>query len=212
MAYKADGTWTPEDDSVATGVAKITSENSPLMQQAKTQAAQTSNRRGLLNSSMATGEAQRATLNAAIPIASQDAQQTSQKNVYNQTFQQGLITQANDLNAKKEATAAQIAQQDRQYAQSAIAKAQENYDAAFMNIAKEYNLPEKARNAYLTHLAALRDSDLNLVEQMYGIDLNWGSTTPGTSNNNNDSKYVTPTNTLVQGTPSSNPLIQPKAI
>lgn len=196
MAYNSAGLWTPEDDSVASGVAKITSQNSPLMQQAQTQAAQTSNRRGLLNSSMATGEAQRSVLNAAIPIASQDAQQTSQKNIYNQTFQQGLVTQGNELQAKKDATAAQIAQQDRQYAMSAVAKAQENYDAAFMNIAKEYNLPETARNSYLSHLGALRDSDLNLVEQMYGIDLNWGSTGGPTS-----------TGTSITA-PSSNPLIK----
>ena len=33
--------------------------------------------------------------------------------------------------------------------------------------------PAETREAYLTHLAALRDSNLNLVEQLYNIDLRW---------------------------------------
>ena len=53
MSYNADGTWTPEAGSVEGRVAGITSQNSPLMQQARTSAKQASNRRGLLNSTMA---------------------------------------------------------------------------------------------------------------------------------------------------------------
>jgi hypothetical protein len=210
MAYDANGNWKQENDSVAAGVAKLTSENSPLMQQAKTQAAQSSNRRGLLNSSMATGAATGAMMNAAMPIASQDAQQTAQKNLSAQNFRQTDVLSKQDLASKEKIAAGNVAAHDRQYAMGAIAKAQENYDAAFMNIAKESNLPEGARNAYLTHLARLRDSDFNLVEQMYGIDLTWGTTTPGVSNVNNTATPL-PENTLTPGAPGTGPLIQPGA-
>lgn len=200
MAYNASGVWSPEDDSVASGVSKLTSQSSPLMQQATTQANQISNRRGLLNSSMATGAGVQAGLNAAIPIATQDASTAAAKNLSAQNQTQNLAIQTNDLAAKKQATAQQIAQQDRQYAQSALAAAQQNYDTAFMNIAKESALPAANRDAYLSHLGAMRDSDLNLVEQMYGIDLQWGTTGGGSD-----------TTSTKLDTANPNPLIQTSA-
>lgn len=69
------------NDSVADKVKELTSQDSPLMQQAKTDALKVANRRGLLNSSMAVGAAQDATVRAALPIASQDASQAFQKNM-----------------------------------------------------------------------------------------------------------------------------------
>lgn len=80
MPYNSKGEWVPEDDSVATRVTQITSKDSPLMRQAQGIGLATANRRGLLNSSMAVGAAQASTLAAAVPIASQDAQQTYGKN------------------------------------------------------------------------------------------------------------------------------------
>lgn len=200
MAYKADGTWVAEDDSVSSGVTKLMSDtSSPLMQQAKTQAAQTSNRRGLLNSSMATGAATSAMLGAAMPIASQEATQTAQKNLTAQTYAQNKDLQTADITSKEKIAAANVAAHDRQYAMAAIASANQNYESAFMNIAKEYNLPESARNAYTTHLGRLRDSDLNLIEQMYGVNLQWGSTDAGTTGGG--------ASTLVPGEPTNQPLI-----
>lgn len=200
MAYDASGMWKPEDDGVASRVTGLMGQNSPLMQQAKTQAAQVSNRRGLLNSSMSTGEATKATLNAALPIASQEASQTAQKNLSGQNFAQTNVLSQQDIASKEKIAAENVAAHDRQYAMGAIAKAQENYDAAFMNIAKEYNLPEAARNAYTAHLGRLRDSDYNLVEQMYGIDLQWGSTDSGSTSGG--------ASTLIPGNPTNGPLIQ----
>lgn len=81
MATNADGTYKIEDDSVASRVAAITSGNSDLMKLARTQGMQSANRRGLGNSTMAVGAAQSATLNAAVPIASQEASQVAQRNL-----------------------------------------------------------------------------------------------------------------------------------
>jgi hypothetical protein len=55
-------------------VAGIIAENSPLQQLATTSATQQANTRGLVNSSMAVGAAQDATIKSALPIAQQDAQ------------------------------------------------------------------------------------------------------------------------------------------
>lgn len=69
------------NDSVADKVKELTSQDSPLMQQAKTEGLKVANRRGLLNSSMAVGASQDAMVSKALPIASQDASQAFQKNM-----------------------------------------------------------------------------------------------------------------------------------
>lgn len=94
MAYDSSGKWQFEDDGVASRVAAITAGGSPLMTQARTSGMQAANRRGLGNSSMAAGAAEQAVIAAATPIASQDAQQTAQKNVLEMQNRQqiGLAT------------------------------------------------------------------------------------------------------------------------
>lgn len=64
----------PNKDLVQGRVKGIIDENSPLMRQAETRALQTMNQRGIINSSMAVGAGQSALYDAALPIASQDAQ------------------------------------------------------------------------------------------------------------------------------------------
>ncbi|MBP2230831.1 hypothetical protein J2847_004140 [Azospirillum agricola] len=278
MAYSpANGggaTWTPEDDKVDAEVSRITSKGGPLMQQAKTDGLATAQRRGLLNSSMAVGSSQAAVLNAALPMAAQNAAQTAQKNLStqeygqsrglqeqkfgydkdlsyqdfqqksnlsdqdfrqnsylsNQGYQQSrglqeqkygydsaLSTQdatqkagltqlqgqwdsrlqgekaATDAalsdqdfrqklgllnvdNASKEKIASwNVSQYEKERAMSALTAMEQLYSSQFNALANNTELPAEARNLYLGHIASLRESSLNLVEQMYGIDLNWAS-------------------------------------
>lgn len=72
------------ENTVESRIQGIIQKNSPLMQMAQTQGLQQANRRGLLNSSMAVGEAQKAVFGAALPIASQDASASFQANTLNQ--------------------------------------------------------------------------------------------------------------------------------
>lgn len=245
MAYSAaEGggqLWTPEDDKVDTEVARITSQDSPLMQQAKTAGLATAQKRGLLNSSMAVGAAQDSVLKTAVPIASQNAGQTFQKNLSTQQFgqQSGLSKQEyeqnrglqeqkfgfdsnlskqnfeqswklNDQNynltyalndqkfnqdkalsdqdfrqksqltqldnsSKEKIASWNVAAHDKEKAMSALAAMEGNYSEVFRTIAANNQLPAEARNAYLEHIAKLRDSSLNLVKQMYGVDIDWAT-------------------------------------
>jgi hypothetical protein len=68
------------DDSVINAVNKVTSQDSPLMQAARTEGLKTANARGLLNSSIAAGTSQDAMMRYAVPIGSQDASQNFQRN------------------------------------------------------------------------------------------------------------------------------------
>lgn len=67
-------TWNVDQNQTVAGqVAKIIDPNSPIIQQARTQALQSANDRGLLNSSIAMTGADDAAYRAAIPIAQADA-------------------------------------------------------------------------------------------------------------------------------------------
>lgn len=63
----------PKTDTVAGQIDTIVGADSPIMQRAATRADQQMNKRGLMNSSMAVGAGQTAVMDAALPIAQQDA-------------------------------------------------------------------------------------------------------------------------------------------
>jgi hypothetical protein len=75
-------------------VASILSQDSPLMQRARTLATQEMAQRGLVNSSMAQGAGVAAMTDRALPIASQDAQTYSQRAMMNQD----ALNQASQFN------------------------------------------------------------------------------------------------------------------
>lgn len=83
-------TATVTPDSKATVSDQLTgliSQNSPYIQAARTQALQGMNSRGLMNSSMAEGAAASAAIQAALPIAQQDAQTNFQAQTANANSQ-----------------------------------------------------------------------------------------------------------------------------
>lgn len=63
----------PATQTVNGQVNRIISQNNPLIQTARTQAAQTANDRGLVNSSMGVQAGEQAAINTALPIAQADA-------------------------------------------------------------------------------------------------------------------------------------------
>jgi hypothetical protein len=69
-----------QDAGVASRLAHLTSEDSPLMKQARTSGLQAANARGLLNSSIGVGASEDARCRAALPIAQQEASQAQQSN------------------------------------------------------------------------------------------------------------------------------------
>lgn len=82
--YESDKINLGESDFVENRLDRVINKDSPLMQSARTSAKQDANRKGLLNSSMAIEAGQKAVIDRALPIASQDAQTSFQGKVYNQ--------------------------------------------------------------------------------------------------------------------------------
>lgn len=86
-------TYTPtlgtvsDKETVAGHVNDLLSADNPIMQTARSQAAQAANSRGLLNSSMAVQAGEQAAINSALPIATQDAATFHDTSVRNQQAQ-----------------------------------------------------------------------------------------------------------------------------
>lgn len=79
--------------SVADKVADYTSKDSELMKMARTEGKKVANRRGLGNSSIATGAMMDAMLKQAVPIASQDAAQDHERDMQVRDFEFGMVSQ-----------------------------------------------------------------------------------------------------------------------
>lgn len=88
--------------SVGSRVDAMLRSDSPLMVQAATRGRQEAGRRGLANSSMAIGAAQLAMLDAATPIASQESQEATQRDIAAaNNASSERISQANIASAEK---------------------------------------------------------------------------------------------------------------
>lgn len=162
MAYSSTGQWQFEDASVGRQLTGLLSKNNPLMQQARTGARQTANKRGLMNSSMALQAGEQAARNVALPIAQQQAQQIHQNN-----------QRATDIGSREKIATMNVQAHDRQYAANATTEMQKKYAAAWAEVIKNKDIDAKARSNYFTHLTATRNSDMRLIEQLYNIDLTW---------------------------------------
>lgn len=165
MAYDANGKWKMEDDSVE---GKLTggllSADNPLMKQASFAGASAAGARGLQNSSIGAQAGQEAAYKVALPIASQDASQTSQKNL----TQMGLSSQQGIASMNTAAA-------DRQNTAAAQASTEQSYSNLYNSIMSNTNLSAKQRTDQLAHIAAIRDSNYGLIEQIYGVDLTWAT-------------------------------------
>lgn len=126
-------------------------QNNPMMRSARTTGLQQANSRGLLNSSMGIQAAQKSAIDAALPAAAQMSQQNSATNLQREN----------------------IAAYDREKAASLAAAYEQTYSSLFNSIMSNPDIPAAARESYLAQIGAQRDSNLGLLEQFYGIQLQW---------------------------------------
>ena len=169
----------PADASVATQLDKFLASDSPLLAAARTRAKQDANRRGLLNSSIAVQAGEAAALDVALPIASQQAAQVQQRNLQERQIVSSEKISESGIAAQERIAASNIAAFDREKATAAVAALDASYQQVFANLSGNTDIPAEAREAYLIHLAALRDSNFGLIEQLYNINLVWASPSTG---------------------------------
>lgn len=159
MAYDSAGKWTDEDDSVSSQVDKLQSKDSALMRKSVADSNKAMNRRGLLNSSIASGAGIAAGLGAVVPIASQEASQNLAKN-----------QQARSEVLERE----KIKASDRQSYMSTLATMQGNYIQGIGSTLADRKLAAATRSAAQNDMAALFNSGQQQLAKLYGVSLNWG--------------------------------------
>lgn len=206
-------------DTVAGQLTGLLSKDSNYMAAARTGARQTSEQRGLLNSSIAATAGEAAAIKYALPIAKQDAATAAASNLSGQQFRQqatlgaegaqqrgklltqdvagqsqiqsegaaqrsNLLTQDIagktalqnlDTGSKERIAALNVAAGDKQTMSKVAALFQSNYAGMFRQIASTPDIPAAMRSKYLTHIAAIRDSSMALLEQMFAVNLTWQS-------------------------------------
>jgi hypothetical protein len=165
MAFDAQGNWKMESDDVESKLTGgLLSPDNPLMKQAEFAGKSYSASRGLINSSIGAQAGQEAAYKVALPIASQDASQTSQKNL----TQMGIAGQKNIATMN-------VAAGDRQNLAAAQASVEQSYSNLYNSIMSNTALSAAQRTAQLTHINAIRDSNYGLIEQIYSTDLDWAT-------------------------------------
>jgi len=194
------------DDSVASHVGKITAQDSPLMQAAKTEGAKLANRRGLLNTSMASGASQDAVIRAALPIASQDAATGAARNAGARAFEYGMAGQERDIafrsdlfdrdlagrtylqgqefdfnrgenalnrDLQERLTSWQLDSSDRNAAGQFLTNMENMFQNQFNQIMANTSLSAIDRTSFLESARNMRDIQLQFVEQLFSIELDW---------------------------------------
>ena len=170
--------------SVASNVKKLTSEASPLMQAAQTEGLKIANRRGLLNSSMAADASQDAMIRNALPIAQQDADIAFRTNLFDKDaalrkelqssefgFNSGEKALDRALQEKLQSWSLDAA--DRGNASQFLVSMENMYQNQFNQIMANTAMSAEDREKFLLSAKNLRDIQLNFVEQLYNIDLEW---------------------------------------
>ena len=135
------------NDDIAARIAQLTSKDSAWMRGARTEGLKQANRRGLVNSSIGIGAAQREVIGAAAPIASQESQQALQRDV----------------------SRAQLASQERGQLLDAFTQQMGNYQQSLSNTLANDKIPAASRSSVQSSLRDQLNYGLSWMQQLYGV-------------------------------------------
>ena len=188
-------------------MTRYSAKDTPLMAQARGQALQIANSRGLMNSSIATQAGEEAALGTVLPLASQDADNAAQKerlgmeltsrerialaqmgsqerlaqlDIASRERMQGneigyqTSERALDRSLQEQLAQWNLSSTDRDSAMKSVISMEQLYNQQYANIMANTSLSSEDRAAQLTAAKNLRDVQLDLIQQMYQISLDWG--------------------------------------
>ncbi len=188
-----------ESKGVAGRVNSITNSASPLMQTARTQAAQQSAKRGLQNSSIGVQAGEQAVIETATPIASADAQLFQQQNLTNQQARNtanqqnannniAANTRGLELDVNQGQFSQNLGEQARQFDVSG-SRQQAQFEASRADNARMFDaeLAQKAEQFKLTQnqTMALAKMDVNSKVQLAEIEAKYKNEIQGSANISN---------------------------
>lgn len=162
---------TNPDNSVSGRVDAILASDSPLMRRAGAEGMQAANRRGLGNSSMSVQASQAAILNAATPIASQEAQQQASAELAAADASNRERLQQAQLDAAAADTQARIAADERAKMLAALTDLTGQRFNALSNILANHKVSSGARSSAISSFNDQYQSTLNYLQNLYGVSL-----------------------------------------
>lgn len=165
-------------ENIAKRVAQITSENSPLMKQARTTGLQQANQRGLSNSSMAVGASQAEAIRTAAPIASQEATLVSQRERQEADLAEQQRAQAATIAAQKYQQEQDIAAKDREAQLAALTRLSGDRMTAYATALSNPELPADARISTLRSFNDQYSQTANYLQNLYGVRLDQNAPGP----------------------------------
>lgn len=180
--YNPTLTGVGKDETVSGQLDKILGSGSPLLERARAGATATANSRGLINSSMAAGAGEAAVIDAALPIAAQDAQTNWNSTTLNQTAKnqagQFNATASNALNLQvlKGDQAQRITTIDNEYknllqTNTLAANLYGGSLNAMTAIATSSTMDSASKQVALDNMTLWLDAGLGLVGGISGYDL-----------------------------------------
>lgn len=154
------GTATPASSpiDIAARIAQLTGKDSATMRAARTEGMKQANRRGLMNSSIGIGAAQSEAIKVAAPIASQESQQQSQRDLSDA-----------QIKAQRELTTAQLASQERGNIADNFSTQMANYQQALANTLANDKIPASSRAAVQASLRDQLNYGLSWMQKLYGV-------------------------------------------
>jgi hypothetical protein len=154
-------------DEIAADMMK---EDSPLMRQAETRGLQAANRRGLLNSSIAVGEAQRAQLDAIAPLAGAEADQRQQDRMAQFDADTRERLQKIDIESRERLARMDLDANNRRGAEGMISNILSLEQNTLANIMANTRLSASERQRQIQAAEQRMRSQMDLVEGLFQID------------------------------------------
>lgn len=181
--YEADQREVGTNATVKGQMEGLLSEGSKYLDLARSKAAQTANSRGFLNSTMAAGAGERAAIDAALPIASQDAstyhnQSLTNQNASNQSRQynagnnqQMTLANMQSQNQANQFTAGQEQQNSQFNAQQS--NAAQEFTASQKNAMEQANMQSENQAGQFNATAEQQASEFNASQANQMLQQQW---------------------------------------
>jgi hypothetical protein len=162
--------------SVSDNVNALTAGNSTYMQQAKSAGMDTANARGVQNSSIAAGTSQKAAYDAAVPIATADAANTTAKDLSAQGYAQSSKLQGQQNQANQTIAQMNIDASTKQQAASIMAQLQISGDQlAAQKAIAELNIADADKQQLLSIASQTNLADISQQTQLSVANMNVAS-------------------------------------
>ena len=154
--------YDPAKGTVAGQMNGLLKSDNPYIKNARSQGKEHAASRGLLNSSIAAGASEKSAINAALPIAQQDASTYNQFELSTHNADQAIRKGAYDVTANTQGAYL-----------SAVDKITNNAGVSINEIETAKDIPQAQKDKMIANTVARRNADLSWTRQLYSNMPTW---------------------------------------